>query len=274
MKGTVLWRDLVAKADASFVFRGLGIRERMPPCLVNRPAGWEGFLVMLFHAPVTLGTPDAPRAFPAETLAIWPPGVGHYYGNDASSWEHSWFFCAGRAVADALGEAARGPSVRAWPGGSGVMTWYLQAIYDEFAAHLAPDGRIVANFVRNVVYEIMRYGAADEAAPRVPRRFLELRARLDQELDARHTVKSLAEHAGYSPPHFLRLFQRYFGVSPIEYLIRQRMHAAARLLSDQNLSVTEVAARVGYDDIYQFSRMFRRRMGASPTAMRRRSARR
>lgn len=78
----------------------------------------------------------------------------------------------------------------------------------------------------------------------------------------------LAQTAGLSMPHFTRLFRQWTGYSPVDYVRRQRIDHARRLLADVDLSIKEVAARCGFDDPYHFSRVFRKVDGLSPTEFR------
>jgi AraC family transcriptional regulator len=69
-----------------------------------------------------------------------------------------------------------------------------------------------------------------------------------------------------SPFHFLRVFANVLGVTPHQYLLRCRLRHAARLLSDATRSVTDVAIEVGFADLSNFIRTFRRAAGMSPGA--------
>jgi AraC family transcriptional regulator len=71
-----------------------------------------------------------------------------------------------------------------------------------------------------------------------------------------------------SPFHFLRLFTNVLGVSPHQYLVRSRLRRAARLLVGREKTVTEVALDVGFADLSNFVRTFRRAAGVSPGAFR------
>jgi len=83
------------------------------------------------------------------------------------------------------------------------------------------------------------------------------------------TRDDLARHAGLSVAHFSLLFQRQTGLSPIQFLIQQRMRRACQLMDTASLTIREVAARVGYEDPYYFSRLFSKSMGCSPRQYRR-----
>ena len=77
-------------------------------------------------------------------------------------------------------------------------------------------------------------------------------------------LSELAAAAGLSPAHYSCLFREHTGFAPIDYLIRLRVQHACRLLDTSTRSVNEIAAVVGYDDPYYFTRCFRRVMGRSP----------
>jgi AraC-like DNA-binding protein len=76
-------------------------------------------------------------------------------------------------------------------------------------------------------------------------------------LDEPLQVAMLAARANISPSHFFALFKRQIGCAPIDYFIRLRMQHACHLLDETMLSVKEVAATLGYDDPFYFSRIFK-----------------
>jgi AraC family transcriptional regulator len=78
-----------------------------------------------------------------------------------------------------------------------------------------------------------------------------------------------ARVAGLSPFHFLRVFARVLGVTPHQYLVRARLRHAARLLADDTHPDTDVALDVGFADLSNFVRTFRRAAGVSPGGFRR-----
>jgi AraC-like DNA-binding protein len=82
------------------------------------------------------------------------------------------------------------------------------------------------------------------------------------------TVSELAHQAAVSRSLLDQRFREVLGLSPIRYLTEWRMHIAADLLVSSDLRVAQIARRVGYDSQEAFSRAFKRRMGAAPTAWR------
>jgi AraC family transcriptional regulator len=77
-----------------------------------------------------------------------------------------------------------------------------------------------------------------------------------------------AQAAGLSPYHFLRIFSDALGVTPHQYLIRSRLRRAARLLAEEERAITDIALDVGFADLSNFVRSFRRAAGVSPRGFR------
>ncbi|WP_298260159.1 AraC family transcriptional regulator [Bradyrhizobium sp.] len=90
------------------------------------------------------------------------------------------------------------------------------------------------------------------------------------EANSHHTIDldAAANQAGISPFHFLRLFANVLGVTPHQYLVRSRLRQAARLLSDEDIAITDIAYDVGFGDLSNFVRTFHRAAGVSPSAFR------
>lgn len=78
----------------------------------------------------------------------------------------------------------------------------------------------------------------------------------------------LAASLGVTPGYLTRLFRKELGMTPSEYLTRLRIVRARELLANPAFTITDVAARVGYDDAAYFSRIFLKETGHSPRAFR------
>ena len=78
------------------------------------------------------------------------------------------------------------------------------------------------------------------------------------------TVGALAERAGLSRRHFIRLFRRIYGTTPVQHLLDLRLRHAAALLGQAGRSVTQVAFDSGFADSNYFTRRFTKCFGAPP----------
>ncbi len=82
-------------------------------------------------------------------------------------------------------------------------------------------------------------------------------------------LQDIARWSHVHPSHLCRLFRRWLGVSPGEYLTRLRLSAAWQLLTQTNLPATLVGQIVGYRDYHHFRKQFMRKFKVSPCQMRR-----
>lgn len=78
----------------------------------------------------------------------------------------------------------------------------------------------------------------------------------------------LAEVAGFSVPHFHRVFTAHVGESAASYVRRLRLERAARKLRMGAVNITEVALAAGYDTHAAFSKAFKQQFGLSPREFR------
>lgn len=87
-------------------------------------------------------------------------------------------------------------------------------------------------------------------------------------------ANALAHATGTSYSHLGALFRARFGCGPLDYHRARRLERARNLLLDPHLSVAAVAARLGFDDVSYFVRVFRKAYGVPPHRWRRDAGRR
>ncbi|MDE5696959.1 MAG: helix-turn-helix transcriptional regulator [Lachnospiraceae bacterium] len=78
-------------------------------------------------------------------------------------------------------------------------------------------------------------------------------------------IQDLANSINLSEKYFITFFKKTIGTTPIHYITQVKMKKALEYLNEQNYSVKEVAALVGYTDIYTFSKAFKKTFGISPS---------
>ena len=61
------------------------------------------------------------------------------------------------------------------------------------------------------------------------------------------------------------IFKHQMNRAPLEYIIDYRMEQAKRLFMTKKYNISEVSYMVGYDDMHYFSRLFKQKVGCSPT---------
>ena len=83
-------------------------------------------------------------------------------------------------------------------------------------------------------------------------------------------LKELADNVSLSVSHYSTLFQQKTHNSPFNYFLFLKMQHACQYLENTDLSVKQVAAELGYDDPFHFSRVFKNIIGVSPKGFRKR----
>ncbi len=78
------------------------------------------------------------------------------------------------------------------------------------------------------------------------------------------SVKELAEMEFLSPSRYREVFRETTGLSPLEYILRQRIHHACELIEQGDLSLSQVAELCGFTDRLYFQRVFKKRMSVTP----------
>lgn len=88
-------------------------------------------------------------------------------------------------------------------------------------------------------------------------------------LSAHPGVPEMAKRMGWSDAHFSRTFRDVFHITPKQYLKRELFARALVLLNDQNKSIKEVAAELGFSSGFNFSRFIKQCSNLSPSELRR-----
>ena len=81
-------------------------------------------------------------------------------------------------------------------------------------------------------------------------------------------LDDVAEEAGMSKFHFCRIFKDHVGMTPMQFLTVNRIERAKALMRKEGASITSVVYKVGFNDVSEFNRQFKKVTGKTPSAFR------
>ena len=208
----------------------------------------------------------------AGDLLVVPPLTPHTYGAHPSTpWTIHWVHAVGENVALYLADLGVTPELPVlWMG----EDLQLTALFNEVLRSLDrgsayPNLLHASHTLGHLLALAVRHrheGLAEmpSSVAKVGQSIVYMSEHLDQPL----RVGELAALVNVSPAHFAVLFREATGSSPRDYLHLLRLHRACQLLRGSTLSLKEIAAQLGYEDPFYFSRQFKSLQGVSPSEYR------
>ncbi len=244
---------------------------------VDRPHGMKGYILNL----TVKGRGrifDGEAAFDCEEgdLLLFQPKTPHYYGRspDSDAWHHRWVYFRPRAYwSDWLSFQDEVQGI-----GRLHLPESLRGEFDRLFASIESthnSGRRFAEELAMNLLERLLLRAVEED-PRSHQqvrdaRVIEACQYVTSNLAAEVKIEEVAKHVCLSPSRLAHLFREQMGVNLLRWREDQRVIRARLLLQTTQEPIASIGREVGYDDQLYFSRVFRKRVGVSPSDFRRRS---
>lgn len=220
----------------------------------------------------TCSTGDQNLAIGPGTFLIIPAGVPYSFtATPDDPWTVYWLEVQGAVTTkylQALGFGDTPPVVRL--GQDARLVELATELLEVLDTSHDPDNLVDAsNILRHLMTVLVRRqrestSVAPDATQRVAASIEFMQRNLAHPID----VPLLSQMAKLSQSHYSALFKRQTGYSPVDYLLRLRVRAAAELLESTNQGIKTIAARLGYKDPLYFSRVFAGVQGVSPSEYR------
>jgi AraC family transcriptional regulator len=198
----------------------------------------------------------------------------------SETWEEVTIVLAPRFVADVVRDGLppeRVELITQRAASDPTVAYYSEAFRAEIAQG-APRGGLYAETlaIGLTLHLLANYGVTKPRTP-TPRGKLnafQLRSVMDfiqDHLEEDVAVLTLAEKAHVSAFHFARQFRATVGLTPHQFVLRQRVQRASRLIKAGKLPLAQVAVQCGFHDQAHLTRVFRSIVGTTPGAYSRRA---
>ena len=190
------------------------------------------------------------------------PGESHRYGpGDQGSWFEYWFMCDGLYLRSAEAQKVfdrRHPLItHAFP--KELAKNWLKAIKG-----LIPSQQTFLYIVDQLVAISDFSRVPPDALPLSLSKALGILEGEAEKSPGTCDIRDMLEQTGLHYDYIRKLFRSHLSTTPLAYFQEKVIQKAEQLLREKNLSVVELAARLGYHDVYYFSRLFKKKNGLPP----------
>jgi AraC-like DNA-binding protein/mannose-6-phosphate isomerase-like protein (cupin superfamily) len=195
-------------------------------------------------------------------LIVMPVGVRHRYVAGTGGMRHLYFWI--RDLPEWAGFKKNTGYVRTFE--SSVLVYLLlREILDAKASHQPTAVALSRENARHLVrlLQLEMTQGEQENTPQA-KNLQSLLAEITQTPGEDWGRSILAEKLSCSVSHVTRIFQKHLGVSPGEFITRQRMHMATLRLINTDLIIETIAAEAGYTSLHSFTRLFTKHIGMPP----------
>lgn len=238
----------------------------------DRPFGLGGglFLVMHLRTPVRTRTEAGiTDGYPGECLIHDPAFPQYLTGRDGIAFRNDWIHFRGNDIPALLHTFGLPLNTLFRPG---PVDFFVPLVLD-MQRELHRRGAFWKEEASALMLRLLRLlgrAALESPPPHSRSESVHLRAisdvrmKVHQDLSRQWTVRMMAAMVNISPSRFSVLYRKFYGVSPLEDLLRERITFARQLLANASVSISWVADACGFSSLHYFSRLFHRRVGCAP----------
>lgn len=242
--------------------------------IINRPEGASDYLFLFFSTPINILIDNEIIRTQPNAMVLFEPKCPQYYFDPDNGFVNDWFHfdCNDSKknpilttlphnrifyidscdfVRDVIRELEREDKLK--------ELFYEENIHariTELFIHISRASLHQHNTLSNVYMNSMKI------------EFRELRSRILTHYQHPWSTDEMAAEVKLSRSRFCVLYKTFFNISPKDDLLTERFKMAQHLLLTTQLSVEEVSSKVGYSNLYHFSKQFKRVTGSSPSRFR------
>lgn len=238
--------------------------------VINRPNGSGDYLFLFFPTPVNILLQGQIVLTKPNAIIIFSPECPQYYCNQTDGFVNDWFHIISENLINTallLGlpfnqvfYVDQDQFIRDF-----IHNLELEYKMKELAYEEIIDARLTSFFIMLArAFHLQDNYRINPYLANIKEQFRSLRSQVLTNYQLPWTLEEMAKIAKMSRSRFCVLYKEFFGISPKEDLLMERFNMAKHLLLTTQLSIQEIANKVGYPNYYHFNKQFKKTFAQSP----------
>jgi len=203
---------------------------------------------------------------PGSVMIVFP-GVRHFYKPEFEvGWTEYWVGFKGPYVDTLCRQGFLSPAKPLFEVGLqnsllGIYSQIFELVRDQRPLYQVRASSLVLTLIAEILAherKVVQYNHSEQLVEKA--RFL-----MEENIYGEINLNVIAGLLGVSTSHLNEVFKSYTAMTPYQYFISIKIRRAKDLLESGDLPIKEVAFRLGFDDPYYFSRLFRKKAGLPPS---------
>lgn len=230
--------------------------------------GKPSWLIMCFNTDFVYGKDSEIKHGKKDECIIHAPNAPIFHGPEKDAkegFENDWMYFSGEGMEELIQSLGLPINENFFVDDSNCLTYYLTQIINEDEMPSCYSDIYISSIIYQMLVNIARRRKSGEYKNDETYEIIKkTRIFMLEHYYEKFTLKRLSEMAGYSVSRFCEIYKIFYNESPIKELVDMRIRKAKYYIIFTNYSVSEIAARCGFESIHYFSNIFKQKTGSSP----------
>jgi AraC-like DNA-binding protein len=242
--------------------------------IINRPSGSSDFLFLFFSTPVDIFSGECLTRSKSNALILYSPEHPHSYSNKTEGFTNDWFHFSSDYLSDHIETLGIPVNELFYIDSCAFVRDFIRDLELEYKLKEISyqeniNAQLVSFFIRlKRAHQHQNQVRINPYLSNLKEDFRNIRSKMLTHYQYPWTTEKMASEVSLSRTRFCVLYKHFFDISPKEELLVERFKIAQHLLITTHLTIEEIATKVGYSNMYHFSKQFKRTLGLSPSSYR------
>jgi AraC-like DNA-binding protein len=265
-------KPMIEQLELSVVSRGLfplafGYYENAHGHAIKRLEHTDHLLIFCTAGKGEITSANFTQHIEANDILMIPKGLAHQYQADRNQpWSIYWVHMDGHLYVqfmDIIGLSKSNLKIKVLNPGQ-IKQEFEQLMDTRHQGYQLNSFVLAANILKKIFSLLTVQLPATQLTQQKDFNLVAFNAFLEENITKQLSLDEMAMYMGFSKFHFAKKFQFATGISPVKYFLEIKIQHACGLLDRSSKPIKDVAAILGYEDPYYFSRLFKNVMGLSP----------